>query len=179
MDEPEIKCPNCGTSIKLTESLAGPLIESTKKGFEEKLRAKDEVLSEKMQALKKEQAEVITARKELDAEIFRAVASEKEKIALEEKEKAKDIQNALSIIERNHPITLTRHYASKALLKESLVISLEEGSKINKNRKYCTDESLNVKPLPSLPESLKEKLTPVWKDAHIFLTPDGEVVVYP
>lgn len=91
MDEPTIKCPNCGTSIKLTESLAGPLIESTKRDFEEKIRAKEEVLSEKMEALKKEQDEVVTARKELDAEIFKAVASEKEKIALEEKEKAKNL----------------------------------------------------------------------------------------
>ncbi len=91
MDEPAIKCPSCGTSIKLTESLAGPLIESTKREFEERLKAKDEVLSEKMAALKKEQAEVVTARKELDTEILKAVSSEKEKIILDEKEKAKKL----------------------------------------------------------------------------------------
>lgn len=91
MNEPAIKCPSCGTSIKLTESLAGPLIESTKKGFEEKLKAKDKVLSEKLAALKKEQDEVLIARKELDAEILKAVSSEKEKIVLEEKEKAKKL----------------------------------------------------------------------------------------
>ena len=91
MDEPAIKCPSCGTSIKLTESLAGPLIESTKREFEEKLKSKDEVLSEKMAALKKEQAEVVTARKELDTEILKAVSSEKEKIILDEKEKAKKL----------------------------------------------------------------------------------------
>ena len=91
MDEPAIKCPSCGTSIKLTESLAGPLIESTKREFEEKLKAKDDVLSEKMAILKKEQAEVIIARNELDAEILKAVSSEKEKIVLEEKEKAKKL----------------------------------------------------------------------------------------
>jgi len=91
MNEPAIKCPSCGTSIKLTESLAGPLIESTKKDFEEKLKAKDKVLSEKLAALKKEQDEVLVARKELDAEILKAVSSEKEKIVLEEKEKAKKL----------------------------------------------------------------------------------------
>ena len=91
MDEPAIKCPRCGTAIKLTESLAGPLIESTKKDFEEKLRAKDKVLFEKMEALKKEQDEVLAARKELDAEILKAVSSEKEKIVLEEQEKAKKL----------------------------------------------------------------------------------------
>jgi len=91
MTEPDIKCPNCGTSIKLTESLAGPLIESTKKDFEEKLRAKDDVIRTKMAALKKEQDEVVAARNDLDSEILKAVASEKEKIVLEEKEKAKKL----------------------------------------------------------------------------------------
>jgi len=91
MTEPDIKCPNCGTSIKLTESLAGPLIESTKKDFEEKLRAKDDVIRTKMAALKKDQDEVVAARNDLDTEILKAVASEKEKIVLEEKEKAKKL----------------------------------------------------------------------------------------
>ncbi|MHB8389758.1 MAG: HepT-like ribonuclease domain-containing protein [Acidobacteriaceae bacterium] len=31
--EPTITCPNCKTEIKLTESLAAPLIESTRKQF--------------------------------------------------------------------------------------------------------------------------------------------------
>ncbi len=30
MTEPTITCPNCKTEIKLTESLAAPLIESTR-----------------------------------------------------------------------------------------------------------------------------------------------------
>jgi len=86
-----------------------------------------------------------------------------------------DIRSALSILEQSHPITPARFYASKALLEDSSRISLKERSKINKNRKYCTTDSLNVKSLPSLPESLKEKLTPVWKESHIFMGPDGEV----
>ncbi len=41
MTEPVIVCPNCKTEIKLTESLAAPLIESTRKQFEQKLSEKD------------------------------------------------------------------------------------------------------------------------------------------
>ena len=37
MTEPVIVCPNCKTEIKLTESLAAPLIESTRRQFEQKL----------------------------------------------------------------------------------------------------------------------------------------------
>jgi len=41
MTEPTIICPNCKTEIKLTESLAAPLIESTRKQFEECPALKD------------------------------------------------------------------------------------------------------------------------------------------
>jgi len=34
MTEPTITCPNCKIEIKLTESLAAPLLESTRKQFE-------------------------------------------------------------------------------------------------------------------------------------------------
>jgi hypothetical protein len=37
MSEPTIKCPKCGTEIKLTESLAAPLLESTRVQFEQQL----------------------------------------------------------------------------------------------------------------------------------------------
>ena len=91
MEEPTIKCPSCGTAIKLTESLAGPLIENTRRDFEEKLRSKDKDIQQKLLALKKEQDEVVAARNDLDAEILKAVATEKEKIVIEEKEKAKKL----------------------------------------------------------------------------------------
>lgn len=39
--EPTIVCSNCKTEIKLTESLAAPLIEATRKQFEQQLARKD------------------------------------------------------------------------------------------------------------------------------------------
>lgn len=41
MDEPTIICPTCKNDIKLTESLATPLIESTRKEYEGRLAQKD------------------------------------------------------------------------------------------------------------------------------------------
>ncbi len=41
MTEPTITCPNCKTEIKLTESLAAPLLESTRQDYEERLARKD------------------------------------------------------------------------------------------------------------------------------------------
>jgi hypothetical protein len=41
MTEPTITCPNCKSEIKLTESLAAPLIEATRKQYEQQLAQRD------------------------------------------------------------------------------------------------------------------------------------------
>jgi hypothetical protein len=41
MAEPTITCPKCKNEIKLTESLAAPLIESTRLDYEKRLAKKD------------------------------------------------------------------------------------------------------------------------------------------
>ena len=46
MVEPSITCPKCKTEIRLTESLAAPLIEATRQQFEEKLSRKDEEIAQ-------------------------------------------------------------------------------------------------------------------------------------
>lgn len=51
MTEPTITCPNCKTEIKLTESLAAPLIEATRREFEQPLVQKDVDVAQRQQAL--------------------------------------------------------------------------------------------------------------------------------
>jgi len=41
MTEPTIICPSCKTEIKLTESLAAPLIETTRRDYEQRLAQKE------------------------------------------------------------------------------------------------------------------------------------------
>jgi hypothetical protein len=48
MAEPTIVCPNCKTEIKLTESLAAPLLEATRQDFEKRLKQKDSDLAAKL-----------------------------------------------------------------------------------------------------------------------------------
>ena len=48
MTEPMITCPNCKTEIKLTESLAAPLIELTRREFEQRLAQKDTDIEERI-----------------------------------------------------------------------------------------------------------------------------------
>ncbi|CAN5344580.1 hypothetical protein BH11PLA2_BH11PLA2_52670 [soil metagenome] len=40
MTEPTLTCPNCKSEIKLTESLAAPIVEFARKEYEKKLAVK-------------------------------------------------------------------------------------------------------------------------------------------
>lgn len=52
MAEPTIICPTCKTEIKLTESLAAPLIESTRHEYEKRLARKDADVAKRDAALR-------------------------------------------------------------------------------------------------------------------------------
>jgi len=51
MTEPTITCPNCKTEIKLTESLAAPLIESTRRDYERRLAQKEVDIAKREEAV--------------------------------------------------------------------------------------------------------------------------------
>jgi hypothetical protein len=70
MAEPTIVCPNCKTEIKLNESLAGPLLEATRRDFEKRLKQKDTDLAAKL----KEEAAKIAAEEARKAKL--ALSSE-------------------------------------------------------------------------------------------------------
>ncbi len=91
MADPSFNCPNCGESIKLTESLAGPLIESTRREFEAKIRAKDNDLADKLAALDAEKALLESNKKSLASEIQKGIETERASIAKAEAEKAKKL----------------------------------------------------------------------------------------
>ena len=61
MTEPVIVCPNCKTEIKLTESLAASLIESTRRQFEQKLSEKDAGIARREQSLRDKEKQVADA----------------------------------------------------------------------------------------------------------------------
>lgn len=54
MTEPTIACPNCKTTIKLTESLAAPLIESARRELEKGIRVKEAEIAAREAAIAKE-----------------------------------------------------------------------------------------------------------------------------
>jgi hypothetical protein len=89
MTEPTITCPNCKTEIKLTESLAAPLIESTRRDFEKRLALKDSDIAKKEEALREREEAVSKAKQAIDDQVAEKLVVERARIASEESKKAK------------------------------------------------------------------------------------------
>ena len=47
MNEPTIACPNCKTEIRLTESLAAPLIQATRLQYEKQIADKESAVAKR------------------------------------------------------------------------------------------------------------------------------------
>ena len=88
MTDPTISCPNCSAEIKLTESLAAPLLESTRRQYESKMAAKDQQLATREAALKEDREALKRAQESIDDQVAEKVKSERAAIAAEEAKKA-------------------------------------------------------------------------------------------
>ncbi|HEY1986009.1 MAG TPA: DUF2130 domain-containing protein [Terracidiphilus sp.] len=94
MNEPSIKCPNCGEEIKLTESLAAPLVEAVRAQYERKLKSQNKEIAEREAAIKQQADALERKRKAMDAQIAEQVQvqlkSERRAIAAAEAKKARE-----------------------------------------------------------------------------------------
>ena len=89
LPEPTIRCPKCHAEIKLTESLAAPLLEATRKDFAAQLARKDAEAADRDQALTTREAAILHDRQCLDQQIAQKLDQERPKIVLEESQKAR------------------------------------------------------------------------------------------
>lgn len=89
MSEPTIICPNCKTEIKLTESLAAPLIESTRRDYEKRLALKDTDIAKKEESLREREEAIAKSKQAIDDQVAAKLADERAKIVSEESKKAK------------------------------------------------------------------------------------------
>ncbi len=93
MTEPTIVCPNCKTEIRLTESLAAPLLAATRKQFEQQLAQKDEDVAKREQGVREKEKQITEAKRTLDEQVADQVAaqlkSERARLVAEESKKAK------------------------------------------------------------------------------------------
>lgn len=87
--EPTIICPNCSTEIKLTESLAAPLIQTVRKAYEAKIAEKEANVSKREADILAQQKAVENAQKAIDDQVAEKLKTERAVIAQEEARKAK------------------------------------------------------------------------------------------
>jgi len=89
MTEPTITCPSCKTEIKLTESLAAPLIETTRRDYERRLAQKETESAKREAGIREREAELVKAKESLDEHVAEKLKVERTRIAAEESKKAK------------------------------------------------------------------------------------------
>jgi hypothetical protein len=89
MNEPTIICPSCKTEIRLTESLAAPLLESTRHEYEKRLTQKDIDIAKREAGIREREDAIVKAREHLDEQVDEKVRAERGRIAAEEARKAK------------------------------------------------------------------------------------------
>src|SRR6185436_10776809 len=84
MAEPIVTCPNCSTSIPLTESLAAPLIKATQLRYERAMAEKDRDIAGREAGLRAQQAALEQAKAAVDEQVAEKLAAERGRIAQEE-----------------------------------------------------------------------------------------------
>lgn len=93
MTEPTIICPNCQTEIRLTESLAAPLIAATRKQFEQQLSQKDAEIALREQGVRDKEKQIAETKRHLEEQVTQQVEAqlkeERQRLIQEEARKAK------------------------------------------------------------------------------------------
>lgn len=89
MQEPTIICPKCKIEIKLNESLAAPLIEATRREYEQLLMQKDTDFSKRETLLRDREAAISKAKESIDDQVAEKLQKERIRISAEEAKKAK------------------------------------------------------------------------------------------
>jgi hypothetical protein len=89
MAEPTVVCPQCKAEIKLTESLAAPLLESIRRDYEQRLTQKDTDMAKREKTLHEREAVLQKQKESMDEQVAQKMQQEQARIAAEEAKKAK------------------------------------------------------------------------------------------
>src|SRR5512145_745335 len=89
MPEPTVVCPRCKSEIKLTESLATPLLESVRRDYEQRLIQKDAEIGRREKLLDERAETLERAKHTVDQQIEQKLQLERARIIAEEAKKAK------------------------------------------------------------------------------------------
>ncbi|MET4260945.1 hypothetical protein ABIC09_005910 [Bradyrhizobium sp. S3.12.5] len=88
--EPTLQCPHCRNEIRLTESLAAPLLEETRQRFQEQLASKDAEVARRVEALCEEREQLARAREDLEGQVAKRLSAERNVLVAAEAKKARE-----------------------------------------------------------------------------------------
>ncbi len=94
MSEPTVTCPNCHGEVRLTESLAAPLIEATRRQYTEQLAQKDAQIASREAAMQARETALAAEREKFDEEVAKRVGAERQRIVAAEQKKARELAQA-------------------------------------------------------------------------------------
>ncbi len=94
MIDPTITCPQCKSEIKLTESLAAPLVESTRQKYQQQIADKEAEVAKREAAIREQQAAIARAKESIDEQVAEKLKTQRASIAAEESKKAKVLLGA-------------------------------------------------------------------------------------
>ncbi|MBT1512916.1 DUF2130 domain-containing protein [Bradyrhizobium sp. SRL28] len=86
--EPTLHCPNCNHEIRLTESLAAPLLAETRQRFQEQLASKDAEIARKAETLRQEREQLAKDREQVEDQVTKRLAAERAQLVAAEAKKA-------------------------------------------------------------------------------------------
>jgi hypothetical protein len=92
--DPTVTCPQCKAEIKLTESLAAPLVEATRRQYEQMLADRESQFARRDAELRSQQAALAKQREEFEETLAAKLKTEREAIAAEEARKARQLLTA-------------------------------------------------------------------------------------
>jgi hypothetical protein len=119
MAEPTIVCPKCKTEIKLTESLAAPMIDAVRRDFESRMQQKDQEAARKLeQETKRIEAEAgararqivdddLQRQKQDAAELRRLLQEREAKLAEAQKQQAEMLRKERDLDDARRELELT------------------------------------------------------------------------
>jgi hypothetical protein len=81
---------NCDHEIRLTESLAAPLLAETRQRFQEQLAIKDAELSRKTEAMRLEREQLARDREQVEEHVSIRLAAERGQLIAAEAKKARE-----------------------------------------------------------------------------------------
>jgi hypothetical protein len=88
--EPTLHCPNCNHEIRLTESLAAPLLAETRQRFQQQLASKDAEMERKTEALRLEREQLVKDREQIEDQVAKRLTAERAQLVATESKKARE-----------------------------------------------------------------------------------------